>query len=254
MTSIEASMSLNVAIVGGGIGGLAAALSLQQKGINVTVYERDGEFGDRRQGYGLTLTNNKKGPLAELGLLKKCVDQDCPSNAHWIFAPNGDILGYYGRAFKHNPTTTNTAKSKIDKDAVEGRGNLRIPRESLRKMLLDSLRPGTVAWGVKLVDYEETSTSVKLKFQRQGACAASYDDIAKSMTASVEEKLDANSATLAQSNERFHHESYLEIDADVLVGADGMRSVVRQLRYMKDFNAKKRKNNPGDSNSEGISL
>ena len=61
---------LRVAIVGGGLAGLAVALSCQQAGIkNVTVYERDVCFDDRRQGYGLTLTNNPKGPLAKLGVL-----------------------------------------------------------------------------------------------------------------------------------------------------------------------------------------
>jgi heterodisulfide reductase subunit A-like polyferredoxin len=85
--------SFSIAIVGGGIAGLASALALQQKGFKVTVYERDQLFEDRRQGYGLTLTNNPKGPLAELNLLQECIERDCPSNAHWIFAPKGDILG-----------------------------------------------------------------------------------------------------------------------------------------------------------------
>ena len=40
-----------VAVVGGGLGGLAAALALQQAGHrSVRVFERDGSFGARRQG------------------------------------------------------------------------------------------------------------------------------------------------------------------------------------------------------------
>lgn len=45
----------DVAIVGGGIGGLALALALQQRGMHAVVYERDESFGQRAQGYGLTL-------------------------------------------------------------------------------------------------------------------------------------------------------------------------------------------------------
>ena len=57
---------LSVIIVGGGLGGLAAALALQKRNIECRVFERDPEISTRRQGYGLTLTNNIKGPLAEL--------------------------------------------------------------------------------------------------------------------------------------------------------------------------------------------
>lgn len=49
-----------VVIIGGGIGGLATALALQQAGAVVEVYERDTGFDDRRQGYGLTLTYNEQ--------------------------------------------------------------------------------------------------------------------------------------------------------------------------------------------------
>ena len=41
-----------VAVVGGGIGGAAVALALQQRGIAVRVYERDGSFRSARRGTG----------------------------------------------------------------------------------------------------------------------------------------------------------------------------------------------------------
>lgn len=44
-----------IAIVGGGLGGLACALALQQRGARVAVFERDDSFEARAQGYGLTL-------------------------------------------------------------------------------------------------------------------------------------------------------------------------------------------------------
>jgi salicylate hydroxylase len=45
----------DVLIVGGGIGGCALALALQQRKISVRVYERDISIDDRSQGYGLTM-------------------------------------------------------------------------------------------------------------------------------------------------------------------------------------------------------
>jgi monoamine oxidase len=44
-----------VIVVGGGIGGFALALALQQRGIKVKVYEKDRRFSERAQGYGLTM-------------------------------------------------------------------------------------------------------------------------------------------------------------------------------------------------------
>ena len=44
-----------VAVVGGGIGGAALALALQQRGVAVRVYERDSSFAERAQGYALAL-------------------------------------------------------------------------------------------------------------------------------------------------------------------------------------------------------
>ena len=77
---------MHVAVVGGGLSGLATALALQKIGIDCTVFEKDKCFSDRMQGYGLTLTNNPKGPLSTLGLLDECIRRDCPSNAHWVSA------------------------------------------------------------------------------------------------------------------------------------------------------------------------
>ena len=46
---------LPVAIVGGGLGGCALALSLQRKGIAYVMFEKDTHFTSRKQGYALTL-------------------------------------------------------------------------------------------------------------------------------------------------------------------------------------------------------
>ena len=238
---VPLNSSYLIAIVGGGIAGLGAALALQQRGFRVKVYERDLLFEDRRQGYGLTLTNNPKGPLAELDLLDECITRDCPSNAHWIFAPQGNVLGYYGRSFKNvgeaeqiingvetsdTPHGKASKRPKLSNSLVEGRGNLRIPRQNLRRMMLEKLNPGTVSWGMKLVDYVEDLDGVRAQFQSSKApiCENKNGIINTTDNIATTEILDLN-----QENSN----NIVEIYADVLVGADGIRSIVRQLRGKK---------------------
>src|SRR3954468_10996884 len=57
---------MKVAIVGGGIGGLAAALAMIQAGFKVTVYERSAQLVDL--GAGITLAPNATRVLYHLGL------------------------------------------------------------------------------------------------------------------------------------------------------------------------------------------
>jgi salicylate hydroxylase len=57
---------MKVAIVGGGIGGLATALAMTQAGFTVAVYERSAQLVD--QGAGITLAPNATRVLYHLGL------------------------------------------------------------------------------------------------------------------------------------------------------------------------------------------
>ena len=59
-------MALEIGIVGGGIGGLAAALSLQQAGFDVHVYEQAGALGE--VGAGIQVSPNASRILHRLGL------------------------------------------------------------------------------------------------------------------------------------------------------------------------------------------
>ena len=59
----------DVLIIGGGIGGLAAATALTQKGLTVKLYERQAEFGE--VGAGMQIASNCTRILDDLGLLEE---------------------------------------------------------------------------------------------------------------------------------------------------------------------------------------
>jgi len=78
--------SSHIAIVGAGLAGLSVALALEHAGFTqISLFERDESFERQKEGYGLTLTYNPKGPLAALGILEEVALQDCPSRSHYIF-------------------------------------------------------------------------------------------------------------------------------------------------------------------------
>ena len=86
-----------IVIIGSGLGGLSAAISLEQAGFTkITVMERDASASSRREGYGLTLTYNPKGPLAQMGLLEEVAQRDCPSRSHYMFSVRYSITHVVG--------------------------------------------------------------------------------------------------------------------------------------------------------------
>ena len=195
-----------VVIVGGGIGGLAAAVALQSRGVRCVVYERD-SYDTQRRGYGLTLGPTCWAALADLGLEGKCraIDGVCGSSCHWVFDDGGGVLGYFGTAFSGQ--------------AGKGR-NLRVPRATLRSLLLAQLAPGTVRWGRRLLRYQEDDAAggrrgVTVHFQQEAEAEAEAGNEDAAAAAAVE-----------------------AVRARLLIGADGVRSAVRQqkvadpLRYV----------------------
>jgi salicylate hydroxylase len=76
-------MTLRIAIVGGGLGGLAAALFLRKVGLDVTVYEQAPEL--REIGAGIVVPPNMVRPLSRLGLADKLSAFAVRIEAAWEF-------------------------------------------------------------------------------------------------------------------------------------------------------------------------
>lgn len=213
--SIFLSISCNVYT------GLAAALALQNVGFtNIHIYERDREFHDRRQGFGMTLTNNLTGALAKLGLREECQKKSCPSSSHYLFDSSGQVLGYYGRYFSNhlNPAAENRIQNDNNTTELQSSQgfNLRIPRQMLRQMLYDRLDSNVVQviWGMKLIDFVEYEDKVSLEF---------YQNILSYRTSSSATAIDPSKGSV----------DAVSYDYDILVGCDGIRSIVRELRDSK---------------------
>ncbi|MGH9648480.1 MAG: FAD-dependent monooxygenase, partial [Bryobacteraceae bacterium] len=76
-------MALRIAVVGGGLGGLAAALFLRKVGLDVAVYEQAPEL--REIGAGIVVPPNMVRPLGKLGLADKLSAFAVRIEAAWEF-------------------------------------------------------------------------------------------------------------------------------------------------------------------------
>ena len=181
----------HVAIVGGGLAGLALATACRHRAIPYRVYERDRHFLDRSQGYGLTLQQASK---ALIGFGIESLSEGIVSTKHVVHTQDGTVVGEWGFRQWGRPSAKKEPK----------RQNVHIARQALRHELLRSAGGhGAVQWNHKLVSYKEEEDHVSLTFQ--------VDD-----------------------------DTLVEERADLLVGADGIRSAVREqwmgeatpLRYL----------------------
>ena len=168
----------NVAIIGGGIGGIALAVACLHRGIPFTIYERDTNFDARSQGYGLTLQQASKA-IEGFGIVS--LDEGVVSTRHLVHTTEGKVIGEWGvRKWIQSDVKTSSKRS-----------NIHIARQSLRLALLEQLGgKDAVQWGHQLIDIKNNK-GVELHFQVDGKIKSTK--------------------------------------ADLVVGADGIRSSVRKL-------------------------
>ena len=175
----------HIAIIGGGIGGVALAIACLHRRIPFTLYERDSGFDSRSQGYGLTLQQASK---AIQGLGISSLKEGVISTRHVVHTIEGKIIGEWGiRKWGRSETKMSPKHT-----------NVHIARQSLRLSLLEQLGGhDSVQWGHELLNFTDSENEgVLLNFQ-------------------VNDELKT-------------------AKADLVVGADGIRSSVRKLLIGED--------------------
>src|ERR1700691_1209035 len=83
-------LKFNIGIIGGGIGGVGAAVALHRAGIDATVYERANAL--REVGAGMMLWPNATRVLKELGLLERVAALSGPNQHFLVRSSAGTIL------------------------------------------------------------------------------------------------------------------------------------------------------------------
>lgn len=156
-------------IVGGGIGGLAAAIGLRQHGWQVEVYERASAI--REVGAGIALWANAIRALGELGLAEIILPLAIPGATGGIRTMHGDLLA---------------GMSASEAQQVFGDHGVAMHRADLLAALLERLGSDHVRVGAQCVGFSQDADQVTVQ------CA---------------------DGQIAQG--------------DLLIGADGLRSVVR---------------------------
>ena len=175
----------HIAIVGGGIGGMALAVACLHRKIPFTLYERDSSFDARSNGYGLTL-QQASSAIKGLGIFD--LKEGVVSTRHVMHSIDGNVIGEWGMR----------KWMDLNEEKPVKKTNIHIARQALRLALLEQLGgPNKVHWGHQLVNFKGSEDNgVELNFKVNGALK--------------------------------------NIKADFVVGADGIRSYVREILIGED--------------------
>jgi len=165
----------SVAIIGGGIGGLTAALSLFEAGFDVHVYEQAHELSE--VGAGIQVSPNASRVLHRLGL------------AGELELMGVRPLAFHQRRWDDGRTLLRTPLADVVVEAF-GFPHYQMHRSDLLAALLHALPPDRVHVGHRLIGLADDGERVSAAFENR-----------------------------------------TEIDADVLVGADGIHSAVREALF-----------------------
>jgi 2-polyprenyl-6-methoxyphenol hydroxylase-like FAD-dependent oxidoreductase len=144
MTSVQNAF----AIIGGGIGGLALAIAMQQKGYHVHVYEHAPSI--RPLGAGLALAANAVKALTAIGISDDVLAKGKVIRKLKIKSPDGKTI-----------TETDSEKISARFGMIN---NFTIHRADLHDVLMGHLEPGTLHLGKGCVDFQQDASGISLFF------------------------------------------------------------------------------------------
>ena len=155
---------MRIAIVGGGLGGLAAALFLRKAGIEATVYEQAPQL--REVGAGIVVAPNMVRPLAALGLVQKLEEFAVRLEAAWEFRNWKD-----GRVLSTQPMGEECER-------LYGAHCYVAHRADLLAMLLQALPPHQLKLDRRCVAIEQDAREARLTFEsRHGSTTNIVADV-----------------------------------------------------------------------------
>jgi 2-polyprenyl-6-methoxyphenol hydroxylase-like FAD-dependent oxidoreductase len=138
----------DTAIIGAGIGGLSAAIALQQIGQKVKVYERASEL--KEMGAGIVLSANAIKALEKLGVADQVRQAGSPVKKAEIRTPDGKLL----------------VNMPVHKQAERyGTYSYLIYRPYLQRILYEKLEPDTVKHDKKFIVLEQDSEYITSMFE-----------------------------------------------------------------------------------------
>mgnify|MGYP003304439682 CR=1 FL=1 len=169
---------MRIAIIGGGIGGLCAAVTLQKQGFSVQVYEASPTF--QPVGAGIGIGSNALQALMEIG-----VGEEIFANGHALHQQV--FLDTYGN-------TLNTIDLTVLKE-LYGQENITIHRADLHKIFLKALKPDTLHFNKKYISVEQNDNQVTVSFEDGTTVTADMLIAADGIHSSIRQQLLPGSVT-----------------------------------------------------------
>lgn len=164
-------------IVGGGIAGLTAAITLLKKGYDVTIFEAAPAI--RAVGAGLILAANAIKGLQKLGIADDIIPAGRVLPSFKILDSNGKII---------NQTDTHNLEKKY------GISNFTIHRADLHRILLSKIPMQCIHLNKKAVDVSQTQQDIFIRFADGTTHQTQYLIVADGVHSPLRQKLVPNSA------------------------------------------------------------
>ena len=138
-----------IAVVGAGLGGLAAAIGLQRSGHDVTVFDKGASFEELHVGGGMQLGVNAMRAFREIGLEEVVAGAGTAVLKQQLRAPSGALLGDWpvvklGERF--------------------GVTDVRLMRSDLHRALAEALGSDSVRFGQRTTGFSQDDEAVRVQF------------------------------------------------------------------------------------------
>src|SRR5690625_764433 len=148
---------MDIAIIGGGIGGLAAAIGLHKIGIKAHIYEQAHSF--QPLGAGIGIGSNVMVALQKLGVKESILKTGMPLHEQRFLNGKFQVM-----------TTIDFSQLK----KRFGEENIAVQRADLHEALFHSIDPQYFHFGKKLIRFKQTAENVLLRFADNTEVMADY--------------------------------------------------------------------------------